>query len=73
MNVQQLMSSIKVKSQEVSRKTDIQQDEEEEDQEDDGSVEVFYSQEKVEMDLGLTEFQSQLFNTFSMKDVTESF
>jgi len=66
MNVQQLMSSIKVISKEVSRKTDIQQDEEEEDQEEDGSVEVLYSTEKVEMELGLTEFQSQLFNTFSM-------
>ena len=66
MNVQQLMSSIKVISQEVSSKRDIQQDEEEEDQEEDGSVEVFYSTEKAEMELGLTEFQSQLFNTFSM-------
>ena len=66
MNVQQLMSSIKVISKEVSRKTDIKQDEEEEYQEEDGSVEVFYSTEKAEMELGLTEFQSQLFNTFSM-------
>ena len=48
-----------------SLKTDIQEDEE-------GSLEVLYTSKKAETELGFTDFQSELYNTFSNWKMTES-